>query len=125
MALWQKDGYTLEMGNEGVDQLEFPEIELSSGILCARPTVDWLLQTCGDRVFASIHRRHVVLIASGDDESANALRWATDALFEEGEGRPISNQIFACTDIPNGGLLGASRKKYRVPAEPWQLVTFD
>ena len=63
MALWQKDGYTLEMRNEGVGQLELPEIELSSELLCARPTVVWLLQTCGGRVFASIPRRHVVLIA--------------------------------------------------------------
>ena len=125
MELWQKDGYFLEMGKEGVGQLELPEIELSSGLLCARPTVEWLLQICGGRVFASIPRRHVVLIARGDVEAANVLRWATDALFEEGAGRPIANQIFACTGIPNVGLLGASRKGYRVPAEPWQLVTFD
>ena len=125
MALWQKDGYILEVGNEGVGQLELPEIELSSGLLCARPTVEWLLQTCGGRIFASIPRRHVVLITRSDDDAANALRWATDALFEEGAGRPIANQIFACTGIPNVGLLGASRKGYRVPAEPWQLVTFD
>lgn len=125
MALWQKDGYALEMGREGVGQLQLPETELSSGLLCARPTVEWLLQTCGGRVFASIPRRHVVLIARGDDEAANALRWATDALFEDGEGRPISNQIFACTGIPNGGLMGVFRKKYQVPADPWQLVEFD
>lgn len=125
IELWRRDGYALNFNADGVGQLEIPDIELSSGLLCAREVMEYFLQVCEGRVYASVPRRHVVLLARGNERSAVALRAASEAMYSDGDGRPVSPQVFACAGVRTRRLRNGFRQRYELESgASWRLVQF-
>lgn len=124
--LWRRDGYALQFDSNGVGQLELPDVELSSGLLCAKEVVEYFLEICAGRIYASVPRRHVVLLAHGTDESATALRARTEAMFAGGDGRPVSSRIFTCAGVRTRRFRHGFRSRYElVSGDAWTLVQFE